>query len=91
MFAIGCTRHTLHKFCDEILRQFLDPKRILKRLMVMVIGIRHLIHALFDKQCIETYGKTQVLILFTKSRWKVRAKRILVEPFSLTLRTRRKK
>jgi hypothetical protein len=71
MFAFGCLPHAIHNLCMDVVKTFPRPKQIVKQIVMMVKGIRsvHLITALYDKLCLEKYGKVLVLILFTRSRW----------------------
>jgi hypothetical protein len=70
LLVMGCTPHALHKYTEDLIKEFPGPKRILKQLVSMVIGVRkvHLILALFDNLCVQKYGRTLVLFLYTKSR-----------------------
>jgi hypothetical protein len=81
-FAMGCSPHALNKFCEDIIKTFAGPKRIVKQIVAVVIGVRqvHLFHAVYDKLCLEKFGKTLALVLYTKTRWgtvKHAAQRIL--------------
>jgi hypothetical protein len=70
-FAFGCAPHALHNLCMDFVKGFPRIKEIVKLVVWLVRSIRktHLILALFDKICLQRFGRTYVLILYTKTRW----------------------